>query len=102
MRHSKAFWLAWALCALVCGLSAVGLALTLAGPTAPRLAPALVKTVLESAIPVVFGVIVAHQPRNTIGWLLMVIPWDCQLAGSSGATSRFQRLPRRIRRWPCC
>ena len=77
MSHSKASWLAWTLCALVVGLSAVGLALTFAGPNAPRLAPALVQTALESVIPVVFAVvaalIVAHQPRNTIGWLLMVI-----------------------------
>ncbi len=77
MHHPKASWLAWTLCALVVGLSAVGLALTFGDPNAPRLAPAIVKTALESVIPVVFGVvgalIVAHQPRNTIGWLLMMI-----------------------------
>src|SRR5215216_3232390 len=77
MHHSKGSWLAWALCALVAGLSTLGLALTLASPSAPRLAPALVVTTLESVTPVVFGVvgalIIAHQPRNTIGWLLMLI-----------------------------
>ncbi len=45
--------------------------------SAPRAGPALVKTLPEVVIPVVFGVvvalIVAHQPRNTIGRLLMVI-----------------------------
>src|SRR5215213_10312561 len=77
MYHSKASWLAWTLCALVVALSAVGLALTFASLNAPHLAPALVQTAVESVIPVVFAVvaalIVAHQPRNTIGWLLMVI-----------------------------
>lgn len=79
VRMSKrvAVRLAWTLCAFIVALSAIGLALTLPGPNAPRLAPALVKTVLEAFVPMVFGVvgalIVAHQPRNTIGWLLMVI-----------------------------
>src|SRR5215207_3762775 len=77
MHHSKGSWLAWALCALVAGLSTLGLALILASPSAPRLGPALVVTTLESVTPVVFGVvgalIIAHQPRNTIGWLLMLI-----------------------------
>src|SRR5262249_13272814 len=63
--------------ALVVGFGAVGLALALAGPNAPRTAPALVKTALDYVSPVVFGVvaalIVAHQPRNTVGWLLMMV-----------------------------
>jgi hypothetical protein len=41
--------------------------------------------VLEAVIPVVFGVvgalIVAHQPRNTIGWLLMVIALGWTIGG---------------------
>jgi hypothetical protein len=77
MNKRRAAWLAWTLCALVVGLGAAELALTFAGPNAPRLGPALVKTLLEAVIPVVFGVvaalIVAHQPHNTIGWLLTVI-----------------------------
>ncbi len=77
MKKRRAAWLVRALCALVVGLDALGLTLTFAGPNTPRLGPALVKTLLEAVVPVVFGVvvalIVAHQPRNTIGRLLMVI-----------------------------
>src|SRR5215212_4337286 len=77
MGNKRMMRLAWALCALVVGLSAVGLALRFAGPNAPRLALALIQTAVEAVIPVVFAVvaalIVAHQPRNTVGWLLMVI-----------------------------
>jgi len=77
MHHSKAFWLAWALCALVAGLSTLGLALTLAGPNAPFTAPTVAKIALEPIGSIVFGIIaaliVAHQPRNTIGWLLMAL-----------------------------
>jgi len=69
--------LAWALCSLVVGLSAAGFALTLVGPNAPSTAPAFAKIALDTVGPVVFGVvaalIVAHQPRNTIGWLLMLL-----------------------------
>src|SRR5215207_9733791 len=85
MHHSKASWLAWTLCALVVGLSAVEFALTFAGLNAPHLAPALVQTTVESVIPVVFAVvaalIVAHQPHNTIGWLLMVIALGWTIGG---------------------
>ncbi len=85
MHHSKASWLAWTLCALVVALTAVGLVLTFGGPNAPQLAPTIVQTALEAGIPVVFGVvaalIVAHQPRNTIGWLLMVIALGWTLGG---------------------
>ncbi len=77
MKKRRAAWLVRALCALVVGLDALGLTLTFAGPNTPRLGPALVKTLLEAVVPVVFGgvvaLIVAHQPRNTIGRLLMVI-----------------------------
>ena len=77
MQHPKASWLAWTLCALVGALTGIGLALTFAGPDAPRSAAVLTQTVLEAVLPVVFGVvgalIVGRQPRNTIGWLLMVI-----------------------------
>jgi hypothetical protein len=86
MGNKRTIRLAWALCALVCGLSAVELALRLAGPSAPRLAPALIATTLEAAVPVVFAVvatlIVAHQPRNTIGWLLTWIGLGCTIAGA--------------------
>jgi MFS family permease len=85
MNRRRAAWLAWALCALVVGLSVVGLALTFAAPNAPRLAPKIVQITLESIIPVVCGgvaaLIVAHQPRNMIGWLLMVIALGSVVAG---------------------
>ncbi len=85
MHHLKASWLAWGLCALVVGPGAVGLALTLADPNTPRFAPALVETTLNSLHSVVFGIvaalIVAHQPRNTIGWLLMVLALGVTTAG---------------------
>src|SRR5215207_6673046 len=77
MHQSKVSWLAWALCALVAGLRPVVLALTFAGPNDPLTAPTVAKIALETIAPIVFGIIaaliVAHQPRNTIGWLLMAL-----------------------------
>ncbi len=85
MHHAKASWLAWTLCALVSALTGIGLALTFAGPDAPRSAAVFTQTVLEAILPVVFGVvgalIVARQPRNTIGWLLMVIALAWTMGG---------------------
>ena len=77
MRYSKAPALASFLFALVVGLTPIKLAIIFTGPNAPDSTAMLTKTLLESVIPLVFGMvgalIVARQPRNTIGWLLMLI-----------------------------
>jgi MFS family permease len=77
MSYIRAASIAWTLCVLLIALTAVGLVLTFAGPTAPRTAAVFTKIVLEALIPLVFGgvgaVIIARLPFNTIGWLLMLV-----------------------------
>jgi len=82
MRYSKASWLAWTLCALVGVLDVVAFVMT---PTDARFAAELVQFGTQFVSPIVFGVvgalIVAHQARNTIGWLLMTIALGWTIAG---------------------
>jgi TRAP-type uncharacterized transport system fused permease subunit len=84
MKRTKTTWLAWALCAL-------GMLLALAGPLlvlrmaggAPRIAD-LAQSVPSGLIAIVFGLvgalIVSRQPRQTIGWLVLIIA-PCYSAG---------------------
>jgi len=76
-RRRAAAWLAWSLYGLVICLSLVWSGAALLNQDGSRNALYLVGEVLISLVaPVVFAIvaalIVSRQPRNTIGWLLMV------------------------------
>jgi hypothetical protein len=77
MSRRTAAWLAWSLYGLVTCLSIIWYGVGLLGRDGSRSALYLVGEVLISLVaPVVFALvaalIVSRQPRNTIGWLLMV------------------------------
>jgi len=74
MNDKKAPRLAWALCALVIVFALFGLVIALRAPSAHDNAFAIANLVANCITVIVFGVvaalIVSHQPRNIIGWLL--------------------------------
>ena len=73
LRRKPAVWLAWTLCALVVALVVLGIATRLADR--PNSAAALIEALSGGlAIPfaLVAALIIARQPRNIIGWLLML------------------------------
>ncbi len=77
-RLPRAALLAWGLCALICAGSLVNLAVALANPAAYPGNLRIARAIAWNLLPVVFAVpaalIVARQPRNRIGWILMVPP----------------------------
>ncbi|RPJ37843.1 MAG: hypothetical protein EHM21_17690, partial [Chloroflexi bacterium] len=71
-------WLAWLICAVVVILSLFSTASQLAAARSsagPMMFPG---ETLFTLVPVMFAIpaalILSRQPRNTIGWLLMVLP----------------------------
>ena len=108
--NSKPAWLAWTLCAIGIALALYGLALSLRAPGADLGALAIANQVLNAAFVVVFGavgaLIVGRQPRNTIGWLLMVIALSVAFAsilllslGLNGAAPKEPTLPNLLAAW---
>lgn len=89
-------WLAWALCGLI-GLSVlITLFLGLTNPPADVNAFKIASYVLFGFIPVVFAVlgalILSRQPRNVIGWLLM-IPAIASVLPAEGYLNSFTNAP---------
>src|SRR5437773_9377745 len=77
MRHSRAAWLAWTLCAVNIVLALFGLAQSLRLPGAAsgtlRLADITLIAIYITVFGAVGALIVSRQPRNTIGWLLLAL-----------------------------
>jgi hypothetical protein len=69
-------WLAWTLCGLICLSILINLSLSLTNPLANVSAFKMVADIVFGFIPVVFAIlgalILSRQPRNMIGWLLMI------------------------------
>ena len=103
MRRRVAAWLAWALCGL-CSLSAVfSLVVRLRAPGAAPDGWTLANTILNAAFAVVFSlvgaVIVGRQPRNTMGWLLMVIALSFAVPDFGGRASTEPTLANLLIAW---
>ena len=97
VKARRTVWLAWAWCAVTIALAIYRLVQDSRVPGAPSDALAIAGLILNAGFVVVFGLvgalIVGRQPRNTIGWLLMVIalafavPDFGGTAGPAGAPS---------------
>jgi hypothetical protein len=77
MGDRRRVWPVWALCALTTGVAVASFGANLlgrdgAGGVVQLAGEALLAVALPVAFAVVAALIVARQPRNTIGWLLLV------------------------------
>jgi hypothetical protein len=77
VKARRTVWLAWAWCSMAIALAIYRLVQGLRVPGAPSDALSIANGILNAGFVVVFGfvgaLIVGRQPRNNIGWLLMVI-----------------------------
>lgn len=89
LRRSAVF--SWAVVALICVISLADLVQTLRDPPADPGGLVVPRIFAWSLLPVVFavlgGLVIARQPRNPVGWLLMLPPLAFTAGG--GAYSSF-------------
>jgi len=73
MRHSKAAWLAWALCALGVALALAELIYSIRAPGTADVGESLFGTLISIVFGLVGALIVSRQPRQIIGWLVLIV-----------------------------
>jgi len=73
MKHSKAAWLAWALCALGVALALAELIYSIRAPVTADVGESLFGTLISIVFGLVGALIVSRQPRQIIGWLVLIV-----------------------------
>ena len=74
-RFIRSFWLAWILCGVICLFTLMNLVIFIKDVPPNSNFFTLASDVVWKVVPIVFTIvgalIISHQPRNSIGWLLM-------------------------------